>query len=579
MKEKALFTIALAVIFVTALTAAGLSAAAGGEEIELKIAIHSDENTLTPFTYVRGTGLEVLRLIYDSLFIFDALNQPLPWMVSDYGVEKGHTVYHLTLLPDQFWHDGAALTADDVAFSFTYPLSQPHARWQRMAAMIESVEVTGELTLTIRLKKGNPDFIPLVLADLPIIPRHIYEGEKDAKLVRGTIGSGPYRLAEYKEGQYYILEAVAGYFRGKPLVERIVLPIITDRAAIFQALRAGSLDAATANLPPELVGEFEAVEEINIASGPGLATTLLQFNNEFYPFNLPEMRKAVALALDLQELVNIILLGFGDPGSLGFFHPAGFLGSAAFVPERNLDRSNELLDGLGFLRRGDIRVDDQGRPLSFDLLTQADNPLRIRTAELIARQLSAVGIEIEVVSMESNTLDDRVWPEFDVSQGRNYALTLWGWSAPLQLRSEALVQLFASAYDQGSFNIGGFADDEFDLLAERLANEIDQDRRRLIIDEMQRLIAEKIPMIPLYYQQVIMAYRPAAYDGYILQQGSGIINKMSFLPGFTRESAWREADNNEPKRSNITAYILTAVLIVVVIAVVKASRRGKSHAD
>lgn len=578
MKKKTFFNFALALILAAASAAAESSAAAGGEDIELRIAIHSDENTLTPFTYVRGTGLEVLRLIFDSLFILDAQNQPLPWMISDYNVEKGHAVYHLTLLPGQFWHDGAALTAKDVAFSFTYPLGQPHARWQRMAALIESVEVTGELTLTIRLKKGNPDFIPLVLADLPIIPRHIYEGQKDAKQVRVTIGSGPYRLVEYKEGQYYIFEAVDGYFKGNPLVKRIVMPIITDRAAIFQALRAGSIQATTANLPPELVGEFEAVKEIDIVRGPGLAATLLQFNSRFYPFSLPEMRKAVALALDLQELVSVILLGFGDPGSMGFFHPAGFLGSGALVPERDLDKSNELLDGLGFRRQGDIRIDDQGRPLSFDLLVQADNPLRIRTAELIARQLSEAGIEIKVVSLESNTLDDRVWPEFDVSQGRNYSLTLWGWSAPLQLRSDALVQLFASDYTQGTFNIGGFADDEFDLMVERFANETDQDGRRSIIADMQLLIAEKVPIVPLYYQQVVMAYRPAAYDGYILQQGSGITNKMSFLPGFSREPASEERYvSNGAKTSNIAAYILLAALIVVV-AVVKAKGRKRSHA-
>ncbi|HSW36530.1 MAG TPA: ABC transporter substrate-binding protein [Candidatus Limnocylindrales bacterium] len=576
MKNRAIFNFALVVLLIlSSFIGMPSGSMAEGKVSELQIAIHRDENTLTPFTYVTGyPGAAVLRLVFDSLFILDEQNQPLPWMVADYEVNAAFTEYRISLLPGQFWHDGRPVTADDVAFSFSYPLTQSQTRWRRIAAQVESTDVTDELNLTIRLKTGNPDFLSQALTDMPIIPKHIYENEVDATMVGEALGSGPYRLVEYEEGKHYIFEAVPGYFRGDALVERIVMPIIPDITTIFQALTAGSIHATTAHVAPELVSVFAAERDIAVMSGPGLATTLLQINNEVYPFTLPEMRRAVMLALDLQELVDVVLLGHGDPGSLGFFHPAGIFGTDAFVPERDLTKSNELLDGLGFLRQGDFRVDGNGQPLSFELLVAANNPLRIRSAELIAEQLKEVGIDIRVVSLEPTTLDERVWPGFDVSQERNYTLSIWGWSAPVQLRPDALIQLAATDHAMGSLNLGGFASSEFERLAERFITEMNADARKAIIDEMQVLFARDIPLIPLFYQQVIMAYRPAAYAGWVLQQGEGIINKMSFLPGFARAGSAQEPQSDAAADGRDFLFYLLLAGVLGAVIVVKGRKKG-----
>lgn len=546
---------------------------------ELKIAIHGDENTLTPFTYVRGyPGLEVLRLVFDSLFIMDEENRPHPWMVDRYDINEKFTEYRVTLHPGQFWHDGRAVTADDVAFSFVYPLTQNSTRWRRIALQVETVEVSGEYDLVIRLKNANPDFLAQALTDMPIIPKHIYEDQEDATQVGETIGSGPYKLLEYKSGQHYIFEAVTGYFKGAPRVMRLVMPIMTDTTTIFQALKSGSIDAATANVPPELVVSFSEEKNVEVVAGPGLSTTLLQFNSQSYPFTLLEMRKAVVLALDLQELVDVVLLGYGDPGSMGFFHPAGTYGKHELVPKRDLVKSNELLDSLGFARQADIRIDGEGKKLSFELLVYANNALRIRTAELIAEQLKDVGIEIKVVSLESATLDDLVWPGFDVSQGRNYVLSLWGWSAPVQLRPDALVQLYASNFTLGTLNIGGFLSEKFDRLVEQFQNEDDIVKRNTIISEMQTFVADAAPLVPLYHPQVIMAYRPEAYTGWVMQQGNGIINKMSFLPGYSQDISGEELRENTAEKERNTVIPLISLAAVLALFAVVRSRRKKSNA-
>lgn len=560
---------------------------AGREQVEkLTVAIHTDENTLTPYTYMRGyPGIEIVRWIFDSLFALDLLNQPIPWMVAEYSIDPNYKEYSLRLENNLKWHDGKPVTAEDVEFSFLYALDQDQSRWKRISNQIEAIEVYDDYSLKIILKEANPGFLAEGLADFPIIPKHIYDGKK-AEEVTETIGSGPYRLVEYKQGQYYRLEAVDDYFKGTPRVKNIVMPIMVDTGAIFQALKAGQIDATTAQLAPELVETFAGDPEIQILAGVGLVSTLLQFNHEIYPFNIKEFRQAVAYALDAQDMVESVLLGYGDVGSLGFYHPELPWSLPGLTQKRDLERSNALLDGLGFQERNaqGVRLDQAGNPLKFELLVYATNPLRIRTAEIISQQLKEVGIQIEVKSLEPGTVDDLVWPGFDVSQGRNYQLTMWGWSAPVQMRPESLVELLASSHEVGTLNIGAFKSPEFDRLAEELKGELDADLRRSITEKMQLITAEEVPFVTLYYPQIIAAFRKNAYDGWVMQHGVGIMNKFSLLPVITEgeekcDQAASGAENLAEKVEEKGAgygWIWIIIVAAAVIGVIISIKRRKN---
>ena len=538
MLKKFLNTNTIALVIAALLIFAGVMLAQQDSETEVNresliIAIHTDESTLTPFTYVRGyPGIEVMRLIYDSLFAMDKNNEPIPWMAREYAVDSEFRVFSITLHDNLQWHDGVKVTSEDVQFAFTYALSQSNSRWIRIANQIEEIVIHDELSFEIILRESNPNFIAQALADFPIYPKHIYQGLARAEDAP-TIGSGPYRLVEYRIGQYYRLTRVEDYFMGMPKVENIIMPIMTDTTSIFQALRAGQIDATTAHLPPELISVFSDNREINVDVGMGLATTILQLNNEVYPFNIKEFRQAIAYAIDTDDLVQTVLLGYGDRGSLGFFHPSLPHGVEELVFDRNIARSNELLDRLGFTERDrqGIRSDKYGNILEFELLVSANNPIRIRTAEIVAEHLEEVGIDIRVVSLEAGTLDNLVWPGFDVARGRNYQMAMWGWSAPTQMRTDALVELLASDTSLGNLNIGGYRSSSFDELVLELQNTLDAEDRLKIIKEMQHIIADEVPFITLYYPQIAVAYNRDAYDGYVMQKGIGIINKFSFLPG------------------------------------------------
>lgn len=300
---------------------------------------------------------------------------------------------------------------------------------------------------------------------------------------------------------------------------------------MFSALRSGEIDTASREVPPELIEDFQANEEIDLLRGPGFATRLLQFNAERPPFDDVAVRRAIGLAIDRQALVDTLLLGFGTLGNPGFVHPSSPFARADLELSRDVEQAQALLEGAGYADSdGDgVREDADGEPLSFELLVYANNPERIRAAELIRDAVAEIGIEISVQTLDTTTVDSLVWPGFDVAQGRDFDLAMWNWSASVQTDPSRLADLLASDPATGPLNVGGYASAEFDALVEELRTTLDTDARRAIIGEMQGVIAQDLPFVPLYYADGIYAYRPDAYDGYVFVKGLGIVNKHSFI--------------------------------------------------
>ena len=497
---------------------------------EIIVAITRDENTLTPFTYVTGLGLEVMRLIYDSLFAISLDGEIIPWMVEDdYSIDRESRIFTMTLRDGLFWHDGTPLTAEDIRFTFEYALTQTQTVWRNIASQVEDIEISGS-EITITLYQGNPDFLRTGLANKPIVAQHIFEGVEDAAYYTGpTIGSSLFQLIDYTAGRYYVFEKVEGYFRGESIVSRINMPIMSDDAAITQALMAGQISAATMSIGPEVVSEFEAAAGIEVHSGRGFAPMMMLFNCERELLNEVKFRHALRYALDIEAMMNTITLGHGTVAPPGFITPDMPHAVTELVHEYNPDRANEILDELGFRKVDGVRQHNN-EPITFSLLVQSGNTTRIRAAELIRGYFEEIGILLTINSMEFDTVDSFVWPGFDVAEGRDYDMTMWGWSAPVQLNPMALTMLGMSDHELGSFNLSGMVDEEFDRLGHMFLETTVQEERDEISQLMQVRFAELAPFVNLWHTNLNFAVNAEHFDGWEFQHATGIINRFSFLP-------------------------------------------------
>lgn len=514
---------------------------AENQPIQLRIGIMGDESTLTPYTYVTGyPGWNLLLLQYDTLYQTDIAGVAQPWLARGLSTSEDGLTVTLDLRNDVFWHDGEPFTPGDVKFTVDYFKAHTQSRFTRALAPVESAEVAGEQQVVLTLSAPTPLFELSVLADVPILPEHIWAGTEDpaehAFESVSNIGTGPYRLVEYKPDQYYRFVANPNYFAGLPAVDEVTAVIYADDTGGLTALQTGEAGMLVRPVLPEQLELLRSSGEIEVAQGALFTTDMLTYDMTKFPFDRAEVRRAVSLAIDRQELIDAVHLGAATPGSIGWIHPASPFFNEAVVTEHDPDQARALLDEADITDSdGDGIREAGGEPLKVEFLTPSGNALRLRTAEVVSEMLrNEIGMDAAVAVVEQATWEDAVWPGFDVAQGRNYDMAMWGWSAPVQANAVRVTSLIHSDPAIGSLNLTGYASETADALAEALNLAVDPDEFANLLDQVQAQIATDLPFIMLLYPDGAYAYRAGVYDGWAFMAGQGIFHKLSFLPESAR---------------------------------------------
>ena len=509
-------------------------AAASGTVATMRAAITGDEGTLTPYTYVTGfPGWNLLMLQYDSLMQIDVDGVPHPWLAESVDVSDDGLTYDMTLVDGVTWHDGEPLTAEDVVFTVDYFLANAAGRFSRNLGTVTEATADGDLGVTLTLEAPSPSFPLSTLSDVPILPEHIWSTVEDPETHQfegPNVGTGPYTLEEYQSDTSYRLVANPDYFRGAPTVEELVIVQFADDAGALAAIRSGEVDVVFDQIAPEQVDPLGQQGTIEIAQGPEYSSQLLYFDASKAPFDDIAVRQAMSLAVDRQDLVDTVFLGAATVGSAGWIHPDQPTFNAEVETTTDLEQANTLLEDAGYTDSdGDGIREADGAPMSYELLTPSGDSLRLRTAELVAAMLADVGIQANVSSVEQATWEEAVWPGFDVANGRNYDLAMWGWSAPIQADASRVASLVHSEIEIGSLNLTAFADPEMDEVAQALTVEGDDATRTELIGELQSLFAERLPFVTLLYPDGAYAYDAAVYDDWAFVNGQGIVSKLSLL--------------------------------------------------
>ena len=503
------------------------------EPTSLRLAIPGTENSVNPYTYRTGyPGWNMLLLQYDTLMQLDTDGLPQPWLATNVETSEDGLTITLDLRDDVTWHDGEAFTADDVKFTVEYYKEFNHGRWTRNVGSIESVETDGDYKVIFTMSAPTPGFELATLAETPILPQHIWESvdDPDNHVFEENIGTGPYKMVEMVLDQFYRFEANEDYFAGKPAVDELVFVQFADDAGGLAALRTQAVDMIVRPVGPEQIDILSGVEGIEVAQGPQFATDMINYDTQRAPFNNKVVRQAINLAIDRQDLVDTVYLGAASVGSAGWIHPSHTVYNDAVVTEYDPEKAAQILDEAGIVDSdGDGIRELDGVPISFEFIVDGGNSLRLRTAELVSQMLLEVGMEATVQAVETSTWEDAVWPGFDVTQGRNYDMSMWGWSAPVQANAIRVWQLIHSSPDFGFLNLTGFSNERADELAEALTTEVDPQAAAEIMDEIQMIIADELPFILLLYPDGAYAYWSTVYDNWTFMTGQGVFHKLSFL--------------------------------------------------
>ena len=505
-RSRRVLIVAMATVIVATAAPPKVSAAT----TVVRIPIPADEGTLTPYTFQLAYPL--VTLIYDTLYWRDIDGVPRPWLARSATVSPDGRDVTVVLANGVRWQDGEPLTADDVAFTFRYVASHPHPRFTPELSAVQSVSSPDASTIIIHLRQPSPGFTDQPLADLPILPAHLW-GKLAASQTAPAglpVGSGPYRLVDYTPGVGYRLDANADYFRGRPVVDTIDVPIVADASATLDAIRAGRVDVVPEPLPApaeaDLVGSATA-----IARGPSYLGTVLLFNLRQAPFDQPAVRVAISQALDLERIAASV--GNAVPANRGLVHPASPWASTEPLHQADVSAARRQLAQI-HLSPVDVSVAD-------------NDPVGIDAAQQVVLALQGVGVRASVRSMTIDALTSAL--SGSATTPPTFAMAITTTPPLASFDPDFLVHLFGSQHASAPLNTSGYQSAAFDQVATRVATSQDLTARHSATEEELRLLATDLPVVPLFFANGDFAYRPTAYRGWQFVKGTGIFDKLSFL--------------------------------------------------
>ena len=495
----------------------------------------------TPFAYIAGPGYVQMSLLYDTLLWKDASGRLLPWLARGYERSSDGRTYTFALREGVRWHDGRPLTADDVAFTFSYFARQPLGPLIVAQPFgVEEARATGRHPVEIRLRRPAVTFLDAVAGAVPIIPRHVWSDVRDAPRAQGRdvlVGSGPFQMKSISVGEGSALyTASERWFLGTPYARRVELRPVDDE---LTALRAGEIDVASTPVEgtaPRALAPLRSDEAYAIVEERGSWTFPLIFNLERGgPVGDVRFRRACALAIDRGAIVRRLLgAAGGEPGNPGFLPP----GHAFHAPVEQYPfdpaAAERLLDDAGYRRPRDgaTRRGRGGRPLSVRVLT--GNAPVPPVLDLLVAALKDVGVELRPQSVDLPTLFARTQKGAD-----DIALTLYpgpGGTAP-GADPDTLRTFFSSRIEGRLQGAQGWVDREFDTLAERQLVTADRAARMRMIARMQAIVARDLPALALYYPTVSHVVRRRALEGWYVTPGGfagglpGVLNKHVLVTG------------------------------------------------
>ncbi len=524
----------------------------------LKVPLMGEAGTLNPFTFTTSWEYMIIDLVYDTLVILTPDLKFAGRLAKEWSVSEDGKVWTFKLFENAMWHDGKPVTAEDVAF--TYNLLRDignKTRWADVAVLIDHAEVVDKYTVKIYLKKPYAPFLLRIASRIYIVPKHIWEKIDNILKFKNEkpIGSGPFIFVEHRPQQYYKLKANTKYHLGRPLIDEIIFPIISNPEAMLLAFQRGDIDVMTWSIPYASIPKVKSIPHVKLHAVTELGARFMYFNCRRWPMNLTEFRQAVHHLINLTYVVQVIYQGYALPGSLGRLPPLLKPWANPNIPPKekkypfSLEAAKKILDKLGIKDvDGDgWRETPDGKDFVLTIYAPSYDPLRVRWGEIIANNLKKVGIRVKYQPLEWTTLVNKL-------MSRDFDMLIIGGIGDLD--PDILYGLFHS---KGGWNLGHCSFPELDKLLEEQRYTTDLQKRIQIVWKIQEILAEKVPVLNAVHQQFVFAYRTDRFNGWVVGPFTSPTNWFSYMNLYSLEI------NKPPKTLTTTTTVIQTPTTIVIV--------------
>ncbi|MCL5781838.1 MAG: ABC transporter substrate-binding protein [Patescibacteria group bacterium] len=468
--------------------------------------------TVNPVLAVTDVDKDIASLTYSGLLKYQN-GKLVPDIADSYSVSDDGLTYDFKLKPNVYFHDGIRLTADDIAFTVE-KIQDANLKSPRRADWANiSVKKISDDEIQFILKKPYSPFMSNTTVG--ILPKHIWGSVSDEQFIFSQynldpIGTGPYRVSSISRDSggipvQYILNVWKDYYAKKPYISSFVFSFFADEDKMLSALNAGTIDSAAA-ISPTAASRLEAntAEAYRIIHAPLPRVFGLFFNqNQATVLSDADIRKALNMTIDRNEIVSKIMYGYGTPIN-GPLPPSLSTDDIVASSTNNLDA---IAAAQAILAKDGWKINDAGilekkngksasTTMSFSIYT-ADSPDLKETAELIKAYWRALGADVTIKVFESGDLYQ------NVIKPRKFDVLLFG----EQIGKDGDLYAFwhSSQRNSPGLNVSMYVNSKIDDLLEDLRSSSDPVSREKDYNSLDSIIKSDLPAVFLYSPDFIYA--------------------------------------------------------------------------
>ena len=438
----------------------------GSDSRSAVVGITQDLDSLDPHKAVAAGTDEVLFNVFEGLVKPSVDGTLVPAVAEDVEIAPDGMSYTFTLREGGKFHNGADVTAEDVVYSIKRCAGllsdpDPEVKVSSALSVISAVEKKNAGTVVITLKEANTELLGFLT--VAIIPENYTEQSTK------PVGTGPYRFVSYEPLTSFVVERFPEYYGETPYLEKVTFKICASNDAAFMELLAGTID-----IFPYLTEEqaSQLTDEYKLEVGASNLVQAMFLNNEFAPFTKPEVRQALCMAVDKQEILNIVAGGKGNIiGSnmfpnFGVYYNKDMETYYTYQPEK----AKELLAKAGY---------NESNPLTFTMKVPSNYDFHVATAQVLVEQYKKIGVEVKLQLIE--------WPTWltDVYRGRDYEATIVGLDAALA--PSDVVRRYRS---DASGNFMNYKSDAYDALFDKAKASVSNEEKITYYKQLQEMLTK-----------------------------------------------------------------------------------------
>jgi peptide/nickel transport system substrate-binding protein len=475
------------VLAALALTLSLLSCSAKPDPNTLVMIIESSPTNLDPRIGQDAQSQRIYSLIFDDLLSRGDNLDVAPGLAERWEVTDPLT-YTFHLHSGVKFHDGRGLTSRDVKWTFDSLLTGK-IRSTKTAAyrFVDHIDALDDFTVIFHMKEPDAALLWNISdGAIGIVP---YGSGNE--MTMHPIGSGPFRFVSAETDKEVVVERNGNYWGEKPKLARVRFAIVPDATTRALELRKGSGDAAINALTPDTVLTLERDPAIAVERAPGTVLGYLGFNLRDPILKDVRVRQAIAYALDRRPMIEYLWRGNAQPARS--ILPAQSWAYNGDVPPYNHDpaKAGRLLDAAGYPAVNGVRF-------HITMKTSTDENTRLMVA-VMQQQLREVGIALDIRSFEFATFFS------DVTHG---AFQLYGlrWIGGNEDPDIFTLCFHSSRFPPNGANRGYYSNPRVDSLIDQGRREVDPAKRKPIYAELQRILAEELPYIDLWYLDNVLVH-------------------------------------------------------------------------